>query len=172
MGFLALNSVLKGRPDDCNAVRCNDGSVLCLMTPNLMPLWASRSYLLHVLQIYFPLLSAPRVLSCTLAACAAEENSLYVGWPWRWYRLSFINLTWFVKPSREKIPLVHQLLMGWKMFQSTARQVKYKKFTAFLWWYHLKLIASSPSSKLDRYSEVGAKCCGYCCNNFIRLVLL
>lgn len=128
-GFLPLNSVLEEGPDECSAVRCNDGSVLCLMTPNLMPLWASRSYLLHVTQIYFLLLSAPRVLSCALAVWASEENNLYAGWPWRWYRLSFINLTWFVKPSREKITLVHQLLMGWKMFQSTARQVQCKKFT-------------------------------------------
>lgn len=128
-GFLPPNSVLEEGPDECSAVRCNDGSVLCLMTPNLMPLWASRSYLLRVPQIYFLLLSAPRVLSCALAVWAAEENNLYAGWPWRWYRLSFINLTWFVKPSREKITLVHQLLMGWKMFQSTARQVQYKEFT-------------------------------------------
>lgn len=101
-GFLPLSSVFEEGPDECSAVRCNDGSVLCLMTPNLMPLWASRSYLLRVPQIYFLLLSAPRVLSCALAVWAAEENNLYAGWPWRWYRLSFINLTWFVKPLEGK----------------------------------------------------------------------
>lgn len=79
MGFFPLNSVLEEGPDECSAVRCNDGSVLCLMTPNLMPLGASHSYLSRVPQISFLLLSALRVLSCALAALAAEENHLYAG---------------------------------------------------------------------------------------------
>lgn len=63
--FLPSNSFVNEGADECNAVRCNDGSVLCLMTLNLMPLTPIHC-MFH--RDIFPLpllLSALRVVSCT-----------------------------------------------------------------------------------------------------------
>lgn len=70
--FLPSNSFVNEGADGCNAVRCNDGSVLCLMTPNLMPLSASHSNSLHVPQRYIS--SSPP----SLGSHSAELRISYV----------------------------------------------------------------------------------------------